>query len=66
MSRPTNPDREAAPAELPRSTTLAGNRGLGQPSAQWAALSPEIFEYTEHQNMLKAKPMRLTALESDR
>ena len=66
MNRPTHPEREAAPAELPRTTTLAGEGVQGLPSAQWAMLSPEIFEYTEHQNMLKPSGTRAYALGSDR
>ena len=66
MSRPTNPEREAAPAELPRTTTVGGKGAQRLPSAQWAMLSPEIFEYTEHQNMLKPNTARAQFLESDR
>lgn len=66
MSRPTNPVREAAPADLPRTTTLPAIGAQGLPSAHWAALSPEIFEYTEHQNMLKPNAARAHVRESDR
>lgn len=67
MARPTDPAREAAPAKLPRAETVGTRvQNPSLPSAHWAALSPEIFEYTEHQNMLKAKPPSLAAMESER
>lgn len=73
MTTPTTLSREIAPAELPQGNALSGLRpSTALPSAHWAALSPEIYEYTEHQNMLVAgirepTPPRLRpALDVDR